>query len=282
MNKRLVLVGMESKEKAVEYARELMRNLRDSDHIPVKLTTTPFCFETPHVEVWFIHDPRNQVLDGLRADAIYGWDEYREPLYQYAKPGCRRVNPVGLREFIVICEREYAEEQRKKDDYERYCQEDTARTRLAALQAEAIRTFARAMSRAARTMPEIDRARFAIKRVKLGKTPTIYWENGDKTSIVGPEWYCHSEMHAMAMLFNLRQQGIAQVIFNNPVTMVRWEDGSKVTVRSQEGDVYSSQVGLDMCIAKRLLGTNKNRSNYYDVFKKYLPKPEVEEVPTND
>lgn len=218
MNKRLVLVGMESKEKAVEYARELMRNLKDGDHIPVKLTTTAFCFETPHVEVRFIHDPRNQGLDGLRADAIYGWYEYREPLYQYAKPGCRRVNPVGLREFIVICEREYAEEQRKKDDYERYCQEDNARTRLAALQAAAFQALSKAVKQAVRAVPEIER-----------------------------------------------------VIFNNPATIVIWSDGTKTVVKCQEGDTYSKETGLALCIAKKALG---NKGSFNDVFKKWIPEEE--------
>ena len=223
MNKRLVLVGMESKEKAVEYARELMRELRDGDHIPVRLTAAPFSFETPHVEIRFVHDHRNQVLDGLRADAIYGFDEYRTPLYQYAKPGCRRVNPVGLREFIVICEREYAEEQRKKDDYERYCQEDTTRTRLAALQASAFQAFSKAVKQAIRAVPEIKR-----------------------------------------------------VHFSGPVTCVIWSDGTKTIVRCGENDTVDYEKGLAMAIAKRVLGTNENRSNYYDVFKKYLPKPEAE------
>lgn len=31
-----------------------------------------------------------------------------------------------------------------------------------------------------------------------------------------------------------------------------------------------------MSIPNYLLGTNKNRSNYYDVFKKWLPKPKAE------
>ncbi len=56
------------------------------------------------------------------------------------------------------------------------------------------------------------------------------------------------------------------VIFNNPVTVVFWEDGTKTIVRCQEGDTYSKEAGLAMAIVKKLYG---NSSSYYDKISKW-------------
>lgn len=62
---------------------------------------------------------------------------------------------------------------------------------------------------------------------------------------------------------------IDRVIFNNPATIVFWKDGTKTVVKCQEGDIYSPETGLALCIAKKALG---NKSNFNDVFKKHIPK----------
>ena len=61
---------------------------------------------------------------------------------------------------------------------------------------------------------------------------------------------------------------IKKVIFNNPATIVLWSDGSKTVVKSHLDD-YDPEKGLAMVIAKKALG---NEGNYYNVFKKWLPK----------
>jgi len=66
---------------------------------------------------------------------------------------------------------------------------------------------------------------------------------------------------------------IKKVIFNNPATVVIWEDGTKTVVKCQEGDTYSEELGLAMCIAKKFFG---NKGNFNEVFKKWIPKePEL-------
>lgn len=72
-----------------------------------------------------------------------------------------------------------------------------------------------------------------------------------------------------------RMFGIKKVYFNDPVTVVIWEDGTKTVVRCTN-DQYDPEKGLAMAIAKKALGTNKSGSNYYDAFKKWLPKTEEE------
>ena len=66
---------------------------------------------------------------------------------------------------------------------------------------------------------------------------------------------------------------IKKVIFNNPATVVIWEDGTKTVVKCQEGDTYSEELGLAMCISKKFFG---NKGNFNEVFKKWLPKKPVE------
>lgn len=60
---------------------------------------------------------------------------------------------------------------------------------------------------------------------------------------------------------------IKNVIFNPPATIVLWGDGTKTVVKCGEGDTYSKELGLAMCIAKKALG---NKGNYNKVFKKWL------------
>lgn len=65
---------------------------------------------------------------------------------------------------------------------------------------------------------------------------------------------------------------IKKVIFNNPATIVFWSDGSKTVVKAHNDD-YDPEKGLAMAIAKKALG---NEGNYYNIFKKWLPKDDEE------
>lgn len=62
---------------------------------------------------------------------------------------------------------------------------------------------------------------------------------------------------------------IKQVYFNEPVTVVLWENGDKTIVRCQNGDTYSKESGLAIAIMKYMSG-NKGRFN--DIFKKWIPE----------
>lgn len=60
---------------------------------------------------------------------------------------------------------------------------------------------------------------------------------------------------------------IKKVIFNNPATIVLWNDGTKTVVKCQNGERFDKEKGLAMCIVKRTLG---NKSNYNNIIKKYI------------
>jgi hypothetical protein len=62
---------------------------------------------------------------------------------------------------------------------------------------------------------------------------------------------------------------IAKVHFNDPMTVVIWDDGTKTMIKCQDGDTYSKETGLAVAIAKKALG---NKGNFNEVFKKWIPE----------
>ena len=68
---------------------------------------------------------------------------------------------------------------------------------------------------------------------------------------------------------------IEKVIYNDPATIVFWKDGTKTVVKACEDDEYDPEKGLAMAISKKALG---NKGNYYETFKKALPKKDIHEI----
>lgn len=64
---------------------------------------------------------------------------------------------------------------------------------------------------------------------------------------------------------------IKNVIFNDPATIVFWEDGTKTVVKCQDGDEFDPEKGLAMAIVKKAYG---NKGSYCNKMKKWLPKEE--------
>lgn len=62
------------------------------------------------------------------------------------------------------------------------------------------------------------------------------------------------------------QPKIKNVIFNDPATIVYWEDRTKTVVKCEK-EKYDPEKGLAMAIAKKALG---NQGNYFEVFKKWV------------
>ena len=63
---------------------------------------------------------------------------------------------------------------------------------------------------------------------------------------------------------------IKDVIFNDPATIVFWEDGTKTVVKAKD-EAFDPEKGLAMAFAKK---AQDNRYEYYNVFKHYLKKYE--------
>lgn len=67
---------------------------------------------------------------------------------------------------------------------------------------------------------------------------------------------------------------IDRIIFNNPATIVFWNDGTKTVVKCSESDNYDPEKGLAMAISKRVLGG-------YPSFKRLIQEYYVEEKRTD-
>lgn len=86
--------------------------------------------------------------------------------------------------------------------------------------------------------------------------------------------YCKADVDNTKILYNemygskaANQMGIKDVIFNDPATIVLWNDGTKTVVKAQDNDVYDPEKGLAMAICKKVMG---NKGNYYNEFAKWL------------
>lgn len=62
---------------------------------------------------------------------------------------------------------------------------------------------------------------------------------------------------------------IKNVIFNDPATIVFWNDGTKTVVKFGKDDAFDAEKGLAMAISKYFFG---NAGYFNDVFKKWIPK----------
>ena len=63
---------------------------------------------------------------------------------------------------------------------------------------------------------------------------------------------------------------IKKVIFNDPATIVLWDDGTKTVVKCSEGDTYSEWSGLAFCICKKLMG-----DEFHKVFKHWCDRDDI-------
>lgn len=58
---------------------------------------------------------------------------------------------------------------------------------------------------------------------------------------------------------------IREVIFNDPATIVFWEDGTKTVVKAND-EIFDPEKGLAMAISKKAFG---NKGQYFDHIKKW-------------
>lgn len=69
---------------------------------------------------------------------------------------------------------------------------------------------------------------------------------------------------------------IKKVIFNDPATIVFWNDDEKTVVKCQNGEKFDPEKGLALAISKRVLGNNYI---WHGKFMKWLPKNIAEKNP---
>ena len=101
------------------------------------------------------------------------------------------------------------------------------------------------------------------------ETPIAYWQIANSHYGVNPIHRDHNSIKKIYL------NTITKVIFNNPATIVFWNDGSKTVVKCNPGDVFDPEKGLAMACMKKLFGNN---GFYYDIFRKWLPEEEEESL----
>lgn len=58
-----------------------------------------------------------------------------------------------------------------------------------------------------------------------------------------------------------------KIIFNNPATIIIWNDGTKTVVKCQNGDNFDPEKGVALCFMKKALG---NTGNFNNILKKSI------------
>ena len=76
--------------------------------------------------------------------------------------------------------------------------------------------------------------------------------------------YIDNDITAANALYRTFQVTPEKVIFNDPATIVFWKDGTKTVVKCMEGDTYNPEVGLAMCVCKKVFD-----KKYHKFFKYY-------------
>ena len=107
---------------------------------------------------------------------------------------------------------------------------------------------------------------------ELCKTCCHWYDPGNHCD--STEEFCINNDHFSPKTFSITElmskPKIENVIFNDPATIVFWQDGTKTVVKCHDG-VFDPEKGLAMAISKKALG---NKYDYYEEFEKWLPKEE--------
>lgn len=114
----------------------------------------------------------------------------------------------------------------------------------------------------------LDNKKYEIKEVPTEK-PLEDLAKNILNQYMAADWASCDRSDLYPKRYQKERPNIKRVIFNAPATIVFWGDGSKTVVKCGEDEYYDPEKGLAMAISKRFLG---DKGNYYEEFKKWLPK----------
>lgn len=55
---------------------------------------------------------------------------------------------------------------------------------------------------------------------------------------------------------------INKMVYNPPMTIAIWSDGTKTMARCEDGDAYSKELGFALCVMKKKYGNKKVRAMF--------------------
>ena len=94
-------------------------------------------------------------------------------------------------------------------------------------------------------------------------------------------WICHDVVNDLprTSLLNEYKKGLIEgreivwksisvdrIIFNDPATIVFWQDGTKTVVKCQEGQTFNPYFGFCAAIAKKLYGSNSRLNRIVETY----------------
>jgi hypothetical protein len=251
-----ILLNNANKTASKTARMEKVRRLLTSEGINIK-TYDLRCgvIETEHTHIRFIDDTCS-LLGFNDFDISFGFEdnvEYRLKSFPDKYPG----TAIG---YIVKTE---AEETLKEEQ-----------EKLKRQQRLVINTM---YGRGGLHLPDSD---YSKEFVKYGEAVREGVEKGlviDKNDVYAQ--YCKADVKATQMIYKLGgftkphldvdiRKYIKKVVFNDPATIIFWNDDTKTVVKA-EGEAFDPEKGLAMAIAKKALG---NKHDYYNTFLKYLKK----------
>lgn len=75
---------------------------------------------------------------------------------------------------------------------------------------------------------------------------------------------------------SIRKYTPKKIVYNDPATVVFWQDGTKTVVKCAETEIFSEYYGFLAALAKKIFGTN---SEICRVIRKNTQKPKEEKKP---
>lgn len=243
MEKITILCGMKDYIDAYKFMSDVAESLPRCGVKVLSVSTDKLVINTKYTQIGFIYDKVAQPLHGVKADAVFGLEPYKQKLAIYLKE--LRPYDVGMGLVDYVCEVEkngpeleakakYADASEKYDD--------------------AIRSMF------------ITTTRSSGKTELMRRYIEELHKENDGPVFVASEWLKNNPHIKNNPQYILPE--IKDIIFNNPATIVFWADGTKTVVQSR-GEGYDPEKGLAMAISKKSLG---NKHEYYHTFLHWLKK----------
>ena len=239
MEKITILCGMANQEDAKAFMTGVAAEIKLRGYRIESMKTNDLVIFTKYTQTCFFYDKDAQPLNRVKADAIFGMEPYKQNLAVYLKESAPYNVGKGLVDYICECEENgpTAEANAKCD--------------------EAMEKYDKMIAKVRKTFKEHNVAALYPNELVTG---SVKWHHRSDGGI---------DLMCCDGRTNSTLPEIKDVIFNNPATIVFWEDGTKTVVQCRENDIYDPEKGLAMAISKKIMG---NKRDYYHTFKHWLKK----------
>lgn len=247
MEKITILCGMKDREKAEKFMEDVTVSLLNRGYSIEDVNKRHLVLITKYTQIGFIYDEYAQPLCGVKADAIFGKEPYKQQLAVYLKE--LRPYNVGMGLVDYICE----------------CEKNGPELEAKAKHEEAVKLFEETIRKHLDEKIYITTARRAGKTELMRRYVEELRKENNEPVFIASEWL-KTNPHIEHTASTLPE--IKDVIFNDPATIVFWADGTKTVVKA-DNEPYDPEKGLAMAISKKVLG---NKHEYYHTFLHWLKK----------